>query len=54
MTFNSGWQTISSFSYIEGITLGADEKIYEVAGRACGMSLDRVGEVSEMVSEMAS
>ena len=31
-------------SYIEVITLGAGEDIYEVAGRVCNMDLDGIGE----------
>jgi hypothetical protein len=31
---HSSGQTISSFSHIEGITMGAGEEIHEVAGRA--------------------
>jgi hypothetical protein len=32
--------TILLFTYLEDITLDADEEIYEVAGRTRGMGLD--------------
>ena len=42
MTIHSSGHTISSLSYIEGITLDASEGIYEVAsGR--GFGWDRLG-----------
>ena len=31
--------------------MGADEKIYEVAGRACDLGLDGIGEISNRISE---
>ena len=44
MTIHSNGQTVFGFSYIEGITLGADEELDEVAGGGSGMGEDRIGE----------
>ena len=35
-------QTVFSLTHIERITLGADEEVDEVAGRAKGMGVDRI------------
>ena len=40
MTILSGRQTVSSFPYLEGTD--ASEEVYEVAGRASVMGLDKV------------
>ena len=45
MPIHSSGQTVLSLSHIEGITLGADEEVDEVAGGANIMGLDRIGEV---------
>ena len=37
MAIHSNGQTIFSFTHIKDITLGADEKVDEVAGGASGM-----------------
>ena len=50
MTVHPIVQTISSLSYIEGITLGAVE-IYEVFERASDMDLDKVGDADDRASE---
>ena len=36
--------------HIEGITLGAGEEVDEVAGRASGMDVDRIGEVGDQAA----
>ena len=46
MAIHSSGQTVFNLSQIEGITLGASEKVDEVAGEASGM-----GEVSDRASE---
>ena len=43
-------QTIFNFTYIENVTLNADEAA-EVAGGASGTRLDRIGEVGDKTSE---
>ena len=43
MAIHSNGQTVLSFPHIEGITLGAGEEVDEVAGRASGMGVDRIG-----------
>ena len=52
-THRSG-QTIPVLFHIKGTILGADEKIQEVAVRASGMGLDRIGEVSDRASEVGA
>ena len=47
MAIHSSGQTVFSFPYIEGITLGAGEEVDEVAGGAGGMSVDEIGEVGD-------
>ena len=47
MTIDSDVQTISSLSYMKGITLGADMGIYEVSGRSSSMGLGGIEEVGE-------
>ena len=51
MAKHSSGQTIFSLAHIEGITLGAGEEVDEIAGGACGMSVDRIGEVGDRESE---
>ena len=51
MAIHSNGQTISSLVHIEGITLGANEEIDEVAEGASGMSVDGIGEVGDWASE---
>ena len=41
VAIHSSGQIIFDFACIEGITLGADEEVDEVAGGASGMGLDR-------------
>ena len=48
MAIHSSGQIIFRFTYIEGITLGADEKVDEVAGVASGMG---IGEIGDRASE---
>ena len=48
--YSSG-QTVFSFPYIEGITLGAGEEVDEVAGGASGMGVDGIGEFGDRASE---
>ena len=48
MAIHFSGQTVFSLTHIERITLGASE---EVAGRASGMDLDRIGEVGDQASE---
>ena len=43
MTFHSSGQAVFGFSHIEGITLDADEKKDEIAGRVIGMDVDKRG-----------
>ena len=45
MAIHSSGQTVFSFPYIEGITLGAGEEVDEVVGGASGIGVDRIGEV---------
>jgi hypothetical protein len=50
-TFECG-QTVFSFSHIEGITMGAGEKEYEVAAAGVsGMGVDRIGKVGDRANE---
>ena len=51
MTIHSSGQTIFSFSHIQGITLTTGKEVDEVAGGASGMEVDKIGEVSDRVSE---
>ena len=51
MAIHSSGQTIFSLAHIEVITLGAGEKVDEVAGGASGMSVDGIGEVGDQASE---
>ena len=51
MAIHSTRQTVFSLTHIEGITLGASEQVDEVAGRASGMGVDRIGEVGDTASE---
>ena len=51
MTIYSSGQTISSLTQAWCITLGADELIYEVAGRASDKGLDGTGELGDRTSE---
>ena len=51
MAIRSSGQTIFSFAHIEGIMLGAGEKVDEVAGGASGMGVDGIGEVGDWASE---
>ena len=36
---------------MEGITLGASDELDEVAGEACGMGVDRIGEIGDRANE---
>ena len=47
MAIHSSGQTIFNLTHIKGITLGAGEEVDEIAGGASGMSVDRMGEISE-------
>ena len=47
MAIHSSGQTVLTFPY----TLGAGEEVYEVAGEASGMGVDRIGEVGDRVIE---
>jgi hypothetical protein len=40
LAIDSRGQTVFSFSHIEGISLGAGEKVDEIAGGASGMGVD--------------
>ena len=51
MAINFNGQTSSSLSYIEEVTLGIDEEIYEVTRRSSGMDLDGIGVVGDIVGE---
>ena len=51
MAIHSSGQTVFHLPHIEGITLGAGEEVDEVAGRASGMGVDRIGEIGERASE---
>ena len=51
MAIHSSGQTVFSFPNIEGFTVGAGEEVDEVAGIACGMGVDRIGEVGDRASE---
>ena len=44
-------QAIFSLAHVEGINLGADEEVNEVAGGASGTGVDRIGEVDDRASE---
>jgi hypothetical protein len=44
VAFHSSGQTTFNCNHIEGITLGAGEKVVEVAGGASGMGVDRIGD----------
>ena len=46
----NGW-TVFSVSHIVGITLGAGEKVDEVAGGTSDMGEDRMGELGDRFSE---
>jgi hypothetical protein len=47
MTIDSDVQTISSLSFIKGLTLCADKGIYGVSGRSSSMGLGGIDEVGE-------
>ena len=47
MPIHSSGQTVFRLPHIEGVTLGAGEEVDEAAGGASGMSVDRMGEISE-------
>ena len=51
VAIHSSGQTISSLAHIEGITVGADEEVGEVAGGAGFMGVDGIGEVGDRASE---
>ena len=51
MAIHSSGQTAFSLTHIEGIALGADEEVDEVARGANGMGVDRIGEVGDWASE---
>ena len=51
MVIHSSEQTVFSLTPIEGITLGAGEKVDEVAGGASGMGVDMINEVGVRASE---
>ena len=51
LAIHSSGQTVSSFSHIENITMGASEEVDEVAGGASVMGVHRIGEVGERASE---
>ena len=51
MAIHSSGQTVFSLTHIEGITLGTGEEVDEVAGRASGMGMVRIGEVGDRASE---
>ena len=42
---------IYSSAHLKGITLGAGEEVYEVAGGESGMGLDGIGEVGDQSGE---
>ena len=44
-------QTIFSFTHIQGLTLGAGEKVEKVVGGVNGMGMDRIDEVGDRGGE---
>ena len=51
MSIHSSEQTVFRLLHIEGITLGAGEKVDEVAGGTSSMDADRIGEIGDSASE---
>ena len=51
MAIPSSGQTVFSYTHIEGIKLGTDEELDEVAEGATNMGVDRIGEVGDRASE---
>ena len=50
-TVGRGPVAIYSSAHLKGITLGAGEEVYEVAGGASGLGVDRIGEVGDRANE---
>ena len=51
MAIHSSGETVFSPTHIEGITLGADEEVDEVAEGSSGMGVERIGEIGDRASE---
>ena len=51
MTVHSRAQTLFGFSNIEGITLGAGEKVDEVTGGVSGLGVDKISGFGDRANE---